>query len=336
MRIFSFLCSAVTVFALAAPAVAAPGPVAQGGMKPVVPPPIPVHVAHPAHAPWAYTVSAQLPEAPATMAVYTIMPVDADANLALLEDVFGVAGTPTFDADFGGVLHLRDVDQHAYAYDLGSMAYHDLANGFHEYRIHTVDTDTLWNESEALLADLGLFDNPFLQLAPYQTGEMVNQLHDGSGAVVDTWVSAQGATWKMTLDGWPTFGGGSEVSAYFGDNGMPVGLNSGMRTLQPAGEIEVMRADAALHSWLSFAARTGRWNINKVATPNLRGVDIQEVTLGYFLSDNAQADAAVVPVYQIKGVLTFSPDGDQTETADLIWYQPAAPGLVVPDFAIGR
>lgn len=287
--------------------------------------------AHPA--PFAFTVSATMPSVPASMPTYDIVATPR-IPMETLEDVFGVSGIEAFDELGGGVAHVAEGNLHLYAYDFGGAAFHDLDNGFREEAIQPVSDDELWSVSEAVLADLGLFDDPIVTLEPGRTGRLLTEVHEGGGPVTASWTSMQSANWGVRVDGWETFGGGSEVTVYVGDEGLPVGLTSAVRTLDPTGDVTIDSPERALNRFLSTAAHTGRFSVLKTWTGGLTSVDFDRVTLGYWTSDLSSPSAVVVPTYEIHGIVTYAPAPGQTATTELIWYQPAAMGLSIPDLKV--
>lgn len=281
----------------------------------------------PLQAPWPYTISADFPEVPAMMQTYKVasQPV---VTLETLKDVFGLTGTPIYGDDLGGMEKVSSGAAQAFSFDLGGAIYIDGGNL--EQKIQPASADQLWAESEALLEDLGLMQDPILAWQPDRVGERRVELHNGSGRVVSSWISGQAAAWKATVDGWQTFGGGSELDVLFGDQAAIIGLTAAPRVLIPTEEIVIDGPQKALSHYLAHATATGRWSILKTATPSLRHVDITDIQLGYWMSDISQKDPVVAPVYEIKGVITFGAEGALQQT-ELCWYEPASASVNVPD-----
>ena len=283
-------------------------------------------------APWDYTLSAELPQGPATMPLYTVL-ASAPVSTGDLQDVFGITGTPEWVEFAGGVEIVTEGDAHLYNFDRGGSAFHDLGLAPGERRIRVVSDDTLWQTSESLLEDLGLLDLDVVGLQPDRTGGCTLERHDGQGALVDRYSCGQAVAWQQTLEGWPTFGPGSDVAVHFGDAGVVIGFESTVRSVVAGAEMELIPPRAALARALFEGSRTGRWNTLRSDTRGLVSVDIDSVELGYFVPDRNGSPDVLVPVYAIHAIAALDGSNGSTD-AEILWYEPAVRGVALPDLAI--
>lgn len=283
-------------------------------------------------APWNYVISASLPDVPAFLPVYATGGTPA-VSLADLQDVFGLTATPEWVDLLGGFEMVQDDQSRLYVFDRGGSAFHDLALMPGDRPIQTVGDDALWRSSEALLEDLGLLDNDLVTLSPARIGGCRAQRHTANGPVGAAYSCGQAASWAVAVDGWPTFGPGSDVTVRYGDGGTIVAFEEAFRELDVASELPVLPAADALATWMRVGAQTHRWNMLRTATPELESVEITSVELGYFMPDRLSAATYVVPVYAISAV---AHSGNGEPDANVLWYQPAVRGIEIPELELPK
>lgn len=159
-----------------------------------------------------------------------------------------------------------------YAFDQGGSAFHDLGLMPGVARIRTVSEDELWRSSEALLEDLGLLDDDTLTLSPARIGGCTSERYGDDGAVVARWSCGQAASWDIAIDGWPSFGPGSDVTVRYGDQGVIFAFEETVRALSVAAEFPVISAIA--HLGLNEPDANVLWY-----QPAVRGVEIPALPL---------------------------------------------------------
>ena len=283
-----------------------------------------------AAAPWPVKVTADMPDAPATMTAW-ITPADAPVtSMEALQDTFGLMGIAAEEDAFGGLTHLVDGEIHAYVPTWGGAALHDIVYGGTESPIDPMSEGELWMTSDALLDDLGLFDVDGVEIVPAALGEHRVEVFDAQHRSQGAWTAHQVVSYEQLVDGYPAMGPGAEVRLVYGEDGLVTAMSHAVRELGEGVELTLDAPEVAVKRFLDRAGATGRWSLNKLATPGLTRVELTDVTLGYYAPSTMLANPVLEPVYEIRGTIY----GAKGALGELLWYEPAATGRRIPELRV--
>ena len=276
--------------------------------------------------------SAAPPAVPSSLPIYAAaatQPLDMEA----LRGAFGLEGELSNEALFGGLESLTDGERHAYVYDLGGVAVHDLEAMLSDAPMTPRSDEEVLEDAAALLGALGLDAVGPAALDAGRVGARTLARSDAEGELLESRTTHQGAFFEQVIGGYPGFGGGAGVEVIFDGEGAVAALSAPMRALDEAGEAALIGPGDAVASYAARVESTGRVSLAKVAIPGLNEVEITGITLGYLVPDLGSTVTAVEPVYQLTGVIRGVDEGETVE-GELVWYEPAAAGRALPDLGV--
>lgn len=284
---------------------------------------------------WTLQLEADLPTTDSAAIVYQLRtdapPVDMDDLLTS----FGMAPVPELDQPVDGHQHAMDEGRHAHVFASGAAAFHDLDVLDSVIPIEPLSPDLLWARAEGLLAELGLLHLGPLRLQPGVMGaKMLERPTLPGGRRLRPLLTHQMTIFDLTVDGLPTFGGGSQVELIWGEGGQLGAFSHALRELDELDLLPVIGAAEAARRYDQRAHETGRLNLYKAAIEDVERVVIEQVTFGYYLPDLAQDDQLCVPVFQIEGSVHGTDPFGEPGRADLLWLEPAVDTYGIDALAI--
>jgi hypothetical protein len=275
-------------------------------------------------APWPVTVEPTLSEAPRHVTLYAPKPGASMSPMPRLQRAFAMPGQAERSDDLGGLEHIGADGIHLVSFDDGGAHYHDTVVLDDDQAMVPMSDGQLWQESRALLGDLGLLAEGPAWLEPTGTGFVEHFTIDPDKGEHDIRTTHQGTTWTQVIDGLPCFGGGAETQILFGDGGAVASFHHAQRPLEAVGLARTLSPGLAIDRFLLQADRTGRWNHYKAGIAEVDHVHLHDAELGYLVPGRGEGDGApYLPVYAITGTVHGVDHAGQPTTVDLLWYQPA-------------
>lgn len=280
-------------------------------------------------APWPVEIAAPLPEPPAHLAVYAVQATDPTDRLAALQDFFGVAGAPVWIDHLGGVARVVDGGHFAWAFAAGGSTFHDDSATDGEVPMQPRRADAVWDEADAVLLELGLFDASGFELYPLRVARSEATVTVPSGRTFGPWTTSQIAVYGYTLDGYEVLGPGGETTVEFDGEGV-IAVSDNQRPMEIA-EVIVPDAPAvALRRWADRADVEHRWSMYRAYMAHIDRVRIEEVRFGYFAPAMGAACPTLEPVYQIHGQLLGRDAQGRPATTELLWWEPVRADRSIP------
>lgn len=284
-------------------------------------------------APWPVEVAAPLPEPPAHLAIYAVHTTDPSDRLAALQDVFGVAGTPAWFDHLGGVAKVVDGGLFAWAFSDGGSTFHDDSESDAEVPMQPRRIDAVWDEADAVLFELGLFDASPFELFPLRVARSEATVTVPSGRTFGPWTTSQIAVYGYRLDGYDVLGPGGETTVEFGGEGV-IAVSDNQRSMEIAEVIVPDAPGVALRRWADRADVEHRWSMYRAYMPDIDRVRIDEVRLGYFAPAMGAACHTLEPVYQIHGQLLGRDARGRPATTEFLWWEPVRADRSIPSLHI--
>lgn len=214
-------------------------------------------------APWPVEVAAPLPEPPSVtqasnLAIYAVYTTDSSDRLAALQYVLGVAGTPAWFDHLGGVARVVGGNRFACAFSDGGSTFHDDSESDPEVPMQPRRIDAVWDEADAVLFELGLFDATPFELFPPRVVRSEATVTVPSGRTFGLWTSSQIAVYGYRLDRYDVLGPGGETTVEFDGEGV-IAVSDNHRSMEIA---EVLVPDApgvVLRRWADRAEVEHSW-----------------------------------------------------------------------------
>lgn len=284
-------------------------------------------------APWPVDITAKLPQPPAEMAVYSVLPTDPVPRLSAVEDVFGLTGPSAWNDYMGGLVRVADDHRFGWAFADGGITFHDDSSSDAEVPMRVRGTDDVWADADALLTELDLFDASLFELTALRIARSEATVTGPTGRTFGPWTTTQTAVYAYTLDGVDVFGPGGETTVEFDDRGV-VALSDAQRALDLA---EVVTPDApgvAIHRWMDRAQDEHRWSVYRSYIHDVERVRIDDVRLGYFAPAIGAGDPTIEPVYQIHGELLGHDAQGHRVSVELLWWEPVREDRSIPSLHI--
>ena len=284
-------------------------------------------------APWPVEITATLPQPPAHVAVYAVHPTDPSDRLGALQDAFGIAGPTVWVDHFGGIARVTDGGRFAWAFADGGSIFHDDSATEAEIPMQPRSAAAVWDEADAVLAELGLFDASGFDLFQRRVARSEAMVTDPSGRTFGPWATSQVAVYGYLLDGYPVFGPGGETTVEFDDGGV-IAVSDDQRIVEISEVISPDAPVAALRRWAARADVEHRWSMYKDYLAEVDRVRIDEVRLGYFAPAMGAAAPTLEPVYQIHGQVVGRDAQGRPAVTDLLWWEPVRADRSIPSLHI--
>ena len=273
---------------------------------------------------WTFHVDAELPSADNEAMVYQLRTHAPLVSIDQLQTSFGMVSDPALEDRIEGHLHAEDEGRHAHVFASGAAAFHDLDVLDSIEPIEPTSADTLWAHAEGVLAELELLQvGPVLVQPGVLGAKLLEREPLPGGRRLQPRLTHQMTIFDLTVDGLPTFGGGSQVELIYGEHGQLGAFSHAVRELDELDLLPVIEPSEATRRYDERAHQTGRINLYKAAISDVERVVIERVSFGYYMPDLAQSDDLCVPVYQLEGSVYGTDHLGEPSRVNLLWIEPA-------------